>query len=249
MIITSKPSNINKEVTLKQIMKLGVHEIPESRLVPNCIGDIKKIYDTVKFEQISSKDLAKLLGYTFATSGRFYLRLKSLISYGLLQSGNSVTPLGYEISYPESPEQEDRARKKAIFNVSLWRDLYKQVGKNPPAEFWIPLKTVAGVDAPTAQRNASIVKKWYLQDIGLVPDDVLKESIYEEPIETKGLSSNEGNNKPVSQQLVRTEIDPNSLGRLTVKGIGDFDLTDNDTIDLAESALKILRKKLTPKSE
>jgi hypothetical protein len=230
-------------------MKLGLHEIPESRLVPNCVTDIKKIYDTVKFEQIASKDLAKLLGYTFATSGRFYLRLKSLITYGLLQSGNSVTPLGYEISYPESPEQEDRARKKAIFNVTLWRELYKQVGKNPPAEFWIPLKTAAGVDAPSAQKNAPIIKKWYLEDIGLVPDDVLKESIYGESAETKGLSSNNDNSTPVSQQLVRNEIEPNSLGRLIVKGIGDFDLTDADTIDLAESALKILRKKLAPKLE
>lgn len=231
-------------------MKLGSYEIPEFRLVPNCLEDIKKIYDTVKFEKITSKDLAKLLGYTNATSGRFYVRLKSLLTYGLLQNGNSVTKLGYEIAYPESPEHENSARKKAIFNVGLWRELYKQVGSNPPSEFWIPLKNAATIDAPTAQDNASIVRKWYMEDIGLIPESVLNDALYEEktPI-TKDLSSSEGITKSVSQQLVRTQIDPNSLGRLTVKGIGDFDLTDADTIDLAESALKILRKKLTTKSE
>lgn len=160
-------------------MKIGNFEVPEVRLVPNCVDDIKKIYDNVQFKQITSKDLADLFGYKNATSGRFYIRLKSLISYGLLQSGNSVTKLGYQMAYPESSYEEDEARRKAIFNVGLWKELYRNIGKNIPADFWIILKNVSNVDAPTAKKSQSIIKKWYAEDIGLLPDSVLVSSLHD----------------------------------------------------------------------
>lgn len=230
-------------------MKLGAFEIPEFRLAPNCVQDIKKIYDACKFEKITSKDLAKLLGYSNATSGRFYTRLKSLTAYGLISGGgsNQVSQLGYQIAYPESPDHEDASRKKAIFNVELWRQLYRLVGRSPSQEnFWLQLKNAAGIDAPEAQQNANLVRKWYMEDISLVPDNVLQsEDVDNDTLSTssKSLSSNKSNNKPVSQQLV-SPTDPNAFGILSVKGIGNIDLTDADSIDLAESALKILRKKL-----
>ena len=230
-------------------MKLGAYEIPEFRLAPNCVQDIKKIYDASKFEKITSKDLAKLLGYVDSTSGRFYSRLKSLTVYGLMETGggNQVSKLGYEIAYPESPEQEDLVRKKAIFHVELWRQLYKLVGRNPSQEnFWLQLKNASGIDAPEAQKNASIVRKWYMEDVSLVPEAVLEADDIlsaDNVSPSKGLSSKEPNTKQMSQVLM-PPTDPNSFGVLSVKGIGNIDLTDEDSIELAESALKILRKKL-----
>lgn len=157
-------------------MKFGSYEIPEVRLKPNCIEDIKKIYDNVNFQKITSQDLSKLFGYSNATSGRFYIRLKSLMSYGLLQGGNVVTQLGYQIAYPE-PDQEDHIRKQAIFNITLWKELYKQIQDSPPTEFWITLKNVANVDAPTAQKHAGLIKKWYLEDISGIPKKVLDSNV------------------------------------------------------------------------
>lgn len=185
-------------------MKIGNFEVPEFRLVPNCVSDIKKIYDATKFDKITSKDLAKLLGYKASTSGRFYIRLKSLISYGLLQAGNTVTNLGYQIAYPESPEQEDLARKKAIFNVGLWKELYKQVENNPPVEFWLPLSKAAKIDAPTAQKHQQLIKKWYIEDIGLLPLTVLTGSGYLEEAESEPLRSTKTQTPSMQQQIIQS---------------------------------------------
>ena len=50
----------------------------------------------------------------------------------------------------------------------------------------------------------------------------------------------------MSQQVMQN-IGTNFYARLSIKEIGNFDLTDNGPIDLAESALKILRKKISVK--
>ncbi|MDH5568454.1 MAG: hypothetical protein OEX98_01510 [Nitrosopumilus sp.] len=50
----------------------------------------------------------------------------------------------------------------------------------------------------------------------------------------------------MSQQVMQN-IGPNFYTQLSIKEIGNFDLTDNGPIDLAESALKILRKKISVK--
>ena len=188
-------------------MKFGSYDIPENRL-QHCIVDVRKIYDTVKLDKITSKDLSKLLGYGNPTSGRFYARLKSLISYGLLQSGNTVSKLGYQTAYPES-SQEDRIRKEAIFNIALWKQLYKQIQDQPPAEFWVTLKNVAGVDAPTAQKYASLIRKWYLEDIGIIPKEILESN----DSVSQDLRSPETNDSKI-QQKSNSSLDNNENNEL-----------------------------------
>lgn len=229
-------------------MKLGSFEIPEKRLVPDALADVKRIYDTIKSDEIPSKELSQMLGYKYPTATPFYQRLNSMLSYGLLEGRGSfrVSQLGKALSYPESEKQTQILKAKSVLNVPLWNEIYKKFKQSPPAEnFWVQLRSVTSVEPQEAQKVEKQVRKWYVEDIAQVREDL---SLDDVETKTEGLSSMGTNTKTLSQQLVRPEIDSNSLGRLTIKGIGDFDLTDADTITLAESALAILRKKLPSKS-
>jgi hypothetical protein len=221
-------------------MKLGSFEIPEKRLVPDELADIKKIYDSVKSDEISSKDLSIMLGYKHPTATSFYMRLNSMVSYGLLEGRGTfrVSALGKDLAYPENEIHEKNMKNKAILNVSLWKELYQKYQKLLPTDsFWVNLKNITGIEPQEAQIVEKQIKKWYVEDISNVSEDLLN------PFESKDLSLKETNTKQMAQQL-SPSVDPNSFGRLTIKGIGDIDLTDDDTITLAESALGILRKKL-----
>jgi hypothetical protein len=224
-------------------MKLGSFEVPEKRLVPDAMTDIKKIYDAIASDEISSKDLSTMFGYKYPTATPFYMRLNSMVSYGLLEGRGTfkVSELGKSLSYPENERQEKILKARAILSIPLWRELYKKIGKTPPVEnFWVQIKSITGVEPQEARKVETLIRKWYTEDILHISEDISSE-ISEE--KTEGLRANEPNTKQMSQQLV-VPADPNSFGILSVKGIGNIDLTDEDSIDLAESALKILRKKL-----
>ena len=228
-------------------MKLGSFEVPERRLVPDTIADVKKIYDAIKSDEIQSKDLSQIFGYKYATATSFYMRLNSMVSYGLLEGRGTfrVSDLGKSLLYPENEKQEKILKTKAILNVTLWKELYQKFQKSPPVDnFWVQIKNITGIEPQQAQDVEKQVRKWYLEDVTHISDEILSEIV---DGKAEGLRSNGTNTKQMSQQLA-SSIDPNSFGRLSVKGIGDIDLTDADTITLAESALKILRKKLPQKT-
>lgn len=222
-------------------MKLDRFDVPEFRLIPNCVNDIKKIYDTTQFKKITSKDLAQLLGYKTSTSGRFYLRLKSLMSYGLIQSGNTVTELGYQIAYPESPEHEKLSRENAVLHVGLWKELFMQIGNNIPDDFWVPLKNTAKIDAPTAKKYESLVKKWYSEDIAYV--DGL--GTRQEKSKDQHLTQGSTQNNQMSQQMEVSQT--SSLGQLIVPSMGTIQINDGDTLTIARTYLDVLEKKIQEK--
>lgn len=194
-------------------MLLGSFDVPEIRLVPNAIDDIKLIYDNFQLEKTKSSDLASTLGYQHATASRFYLRLKAMNMYGLLDGRNNykVTELGKSIAYPESDTQQKELRTKSILNISLWSELYKKYKKSPPKEnFWIQIKNITGMEPKKAQSVQTQILKWYLDDISHISDGF--------EIQSKDITLGTPLDNPMSQQLISsTNTEIISFDRYEVK--------------------------------
>lgn len=71
--------------------------------------------------------------------------------------------------------------------------------------------SITGIDAPLAQKIQNQVRKWYVEDIANVSDDLLDQKLQQDKEESEGLSSNEGNISIVSQQLVTPRSDQEKL--------------------------------------
>lgn len=201
-------------------MMFGSYDVPEIRLVPNSIADVKKVYDIVKTEHIGTKEIGNVFGYKQHSTGIFYRRLTSMTSYGLLtqmsRSSYKVSDLGIALCYPE-PEKEAMFKNQAILNVKLWNEIFKKFGKNPPTEnFWIQLKNITGIEPVEAQKIQSQIRKWYIDDISLLTLDPLGHPLADESTQgqvdtqSKPLISISTNNSQMSQQLVQPKSAPNN---------------------------------------
>jgi hypothetical protein len=157
-------------------LRIGSYEIPEIRFVSGALNDIKKIYDSMKSvdRQIHANDLAILLGYKTPTSGGFYRRINSLISYGLLEGRGRfrVTKTGEDILYPSGEEQKSLLLRESVLRVSLWNELYRKYKKNLPENFWLGIKELTGVSSAEAQTVEKEIRRWYLQDIEPIAEEV-----------------------------------------------------------------------------
>ena len=149
-------------------MRIGSYEIPEIRFNSGAFTDIKKIYDNVKSvdRQIHANDLALLLGYKTPTSGGFYRRINSLISYGLLEGRGKfkVTKNGEDILYPRDEEHRKQLIRESVLRVSLWNEFYKKFKRELPENLWLEIKDLTGVSSAEAQSVEKEVRRWYLND-------------------------------------------------------------------------------------
>lgn len=149
-------------------MRIGSYEIPEIRFNSGALNDIKKIYDNVKSvdRQIHANDLALLLGYKTPTSGGFYRRINSLISYGLLEGRGKfrVTKNGEDIIYPRDEEHRKQLFRDSVLRVSLWNEFYKKFRRDLPENLWLEIKDLTGVSSAEAQSVEKEVRRWYLND-------------------------------------------------------------------------------------
>lgn len=228
-------------------MKLNTYDIPDMRLIPTTVSILEEIYKIKKKARVPSKELAILLGFKYGTEAHFYRKIHALSEYGLIEGKGifEVSDLGEKILHPRSEQEKALSITTAVLNVPLWKEIYQKQGKTPREDnFWAVLVDITKVDPDTAKTHASKLLKWYQEDIGHVSDHLVGQNMEtQEGMESKTLSSNGTNTRSMSEQLL-LPTDPNALGVLSVKGIGNIDLTDEDSITLAESALKILRKKL-----
>ncbi len=149
-------------------MRIGSYEIPEIRFNSGAFNDVKKIYDNVKSvdRQIHANDLALLLGYKTPTSGGFYRRINSLISYGLLEGRGKfrVTKNGEDILYPRDEDHRKQLLRESVLRVSLWHEFYKKFKRELPENLWLEIKDLTGVSSAEAQSVEKEVRKWYLND-------------------------------------------------------------------------------------
>ena len=149
-------------------MRIGSYEVPEIRFNLGAFNDIKKIYDNVKSvdRQIHANDLALLLGYKTPTSGGFYRRINSLISYGLLEGRGKfrVTKNGEDILYPRDEDHRKQLLRESVLRVSLWNEFYKKFRRELPENLWLEIKDLTGVSSAEAQSVEKEVRRWYLND-------------------------------------------------------------------------------------
>ncbi len=156
-------------------MRIGSYEIPEIRFNSGAFNDIKKIYDNVKSvdRQIHANDLALLLGYKTPTSGGFYRRINSLISYGLLEGRGKfrVTKNGEDIIYPRDEEHRKQLFRESVLRVSLWNEFYKKFRRDLPENLWLEIKDLTGVSSAEAQSVEKEVRRWYLNDTEQIAEE------------------------------------------------------------------------------
>jgi hypothetical protein len=156
-------------------LRIGSHEIPEIRFNSGAFSDIKKIYDNVKSvdRQIHANDLALLLGYKTPTSGGFYRRINSLISYGLLEGRGKfrVTKNGEDIIYPRDEEHRKQLFRESVLRVTLWNEFYKKFKTDLPENLWLEIKDLTGVSSAEAQSVEKEVRRWYLNDTEQIARD------------------------------------------------------------------------------
>jgi hypothetical protein len=225
-------------------LQLGIYDIPEFRLEPDAIRDIKRIYDGIKKGETHTNDLAKMLGYSAPNSGKFYSRLSSLVDYGLLEGRGRyrVTQLGREISYPAGDEAYKRdLYKRAIFNVPLWRTIRDRYPDKLPEEFWYVLKDITDVDAPDIHKVEKEIKKWYLEDMALIPAD----SNEEQQQKDYTVDESKQNMHMPSPQLMPpiTDTDTETVALNINKKIFNIPVFSKESLQVAIAALNMLADK------
>lgn len=184
-------------------MQMGNYKIPEIRLEILLKLVLKKIYDTVKTDQIQSKDLSKILGYKHGTEVSLFKKINSMLVYGILEGRGiySITKLGEDLLFPESPDVEQKLKTQAIFNVELWKKIFDKNGKQPPKDgLWVQLKNITDVDPATAKKLENRIYNWYMEDMAIIPDNVEIE-IDIDRTEPTTLRSSTAQEKQMSQQM------------------------------------------------
>lgn len=202
-------------------MNLGSFEVPEARLLA-CMGDTKTLYEAVGSQDINSGDVAQILGYKANTTSSFYRRLNSMTLFDLVERRGKyrVTELGKGLAYPENDETDKRLRKRAVLKVPLWNELFRKFSKNPPEDvFWVHLKNITGIEAPLAKEVQNQVRKWYIEDVLQISDDLL--NVEEEPNKFSSVEYNDIDRRPMmSSQSVANpseEFETINFNKVTIQ--------------------------------
>jgi hypoxanthine-guanine phosphoribosyltransferase len=158
-------------------MQLGVFNyIPETRLVPTAINDIKNIYERASNkDKVELEEIASILGYKQPKGGALYRRIHSMIAYGLIDGRGvfKITELGKQIASSfHDYERRKQFYKQAVLNVPLWNKLYKEFQKNVPESLQDVLRQMTGAEPSEVKKVADNIKRWYMEDIRLVSDIV-----------------------------------------------------------------------------
>jgi hypothetical protein len=158
-------------------MQLGVFNyIPETRLVPTAISDIKNVYDqqTVanKEDKIELNEIASILGYKQPRGGAFYRRIHSMIAYGLIEGRGlfKITELGKDMAHSfDDYYQRKELYRQAVLNVPLWNELYKRFQKNLPENIEDVLQKITAAEPSGIKKVEKDIRRWYEEDIKLIP--------------------------------------------------------------------------------
>jgi hypothetical protein len=198
-------ANLINKRGISIVVELGSYEVPETRLIA-CLVDLRKLYDNLKTRPSTTLEMAKTLGFVAPTSGGFYRKLKSLEAFGLIQNVSrgvfQVTQLGASLLFEREDEnRRGKLLREAVMNVKLWAELYKEKGKNPPEKMFGLLSSITKAEPSQIDKHQEEIRRWYIEDIAQVPDEVLQ--LVEEE-QTQGLSStsanyNAGANQPKGQ--------------------------------------------------
>lgn len=154
-------------------MKVGKYDIPKNRLNAALIESAKKIYDTYKADEASSKNVAALLKYSSERNGAYLQKIADLRAYGLIgKPGIKITELGKKITWGQG-EEKTQAKKESVLKIPLWKIFYDTWGTNlPTTDFWSHLGKIAELEAPAAKDLEKSVMDAYVEDFKTIPPEV-----------------------------------------------------------------------------
>lgn len=230
---------------VKERLLLGRYEIPIIR-IPTAISDVEKIYQSTRgMDDFHITDIARAWNLNSPSSGGFYRRLNSIVLYGLLENTGKarfkISSLTTDILFHE--DKRDIAKCKAFFNVPLWSKLYEKVKETPPPSIFSQLNSITNSEPLELKKYDNDIRTWYLEDLDTFPREVIPYR------EQKSYNTNENNIQDMSNPILVTNPPPQNLstndyGVLSAKGIGNINITDEDTLAIAKSVLDILLKKI-----
>ena len=153
-------------------MNIGSFSIPDMRLHPTPIDDVKKMYNKFEQKYVDYTTLASVLGHKSAKSGSFTAKMAVMRNYNLIDGRGEVrvTETGRKIAQaPSDPQELNEGLIEAVTSIPLWKEIYEKytdVGKElPSSDFWLTLREICHVSPEEAQNKADIIRKAYLEDI------------------------------------------------------------------------------------
>lgn len=147
-------------------MRIGKYSIPRFHL-DSLLVATKKIYEQFNSDEVSSQDIAPILGLK-ASSGGFLQKLADLRSYGLIEGRKdkiTVSELGKKATYGDDSEQTS-AFEELVRNIPLWGKFLSKYGTSIKEEnFWVDLARITGAERLDAKKKATAIRKAYLDDV------------------------------------------------------------------------------------
>jgi hypothetical protein len=128
-----------------------------------CIDKLREYYEVVRTDETSRELVAETLHMSMKGGGFAYL-ISAMEKYGLVKTGGgnvTITSFGKAILYSE-PSEIEQAKRKAISNIDLFRELHEQYGKDvQPEQIRAFLRQKANVDISKAQKLAQNIDTIY----------------------------------------------------------------------------------------
>lgn len=228
-------------------MKIGKYTIPRYRL-DTLLPATAKIYDQFKSEEVSTHDIAPILKLS-ATSGGFYQKMADLRAYGLIEGRKdkiTVTELGKKATFGDADEKAE-ALGEVVRNIPLWSKFLSKYGNSiKPENFWVDLARITGLERPDSQKKAGFVRKAYLEDAQYIksvgePKKTLQNTSAYDFGTAGGIPNMQAQTTTVSEKArgIAASFDHKA----------SIEITDEDSLEVAESILDLIRKKLRQEKE
>jgi len=153
-------------------LQIGKYEVPDMRLHPTPINDVKTMYSKFGQKDVDYTTLASVLGHKSARSGSFTSKMSVMRTYNLIEGRGKVhvTETGRKIAQiPLNPKELNEGLIETVKNIPLWKELYEKytkVGEDlPSVDFWLVLREICQISPDEAQNKAEMIRKAYLEDI------------------------------------------------------------------------------------
>jgi len=138
--------------------KAGKYDYPFFDL-DSCIDKLREYHKIVQTDETTRVIMSETLHMSM-TGGGFVNLISSMEKYGLIETGSNnvkITSFGKAILYGE-PSEIQQAKKKAVSNIDLFRELYEQYGKDAQQEqIRVFLRQKANVDISKAEKIAKSI--------------------------------------------------------------------------------------------
>jgi hypothetical protein len=150
-------------------LRIGRYTVPPIRLYPTLIDAVRRLYNRFQDKEVSDlNEVATTLNHISAKSGAFLLKLTALRAYGLIDGRGKVhiSGLGASLAYSKDRSEEEKALKRAVTNIPLWKELYLRFGTTLPKQgFAEELAKITGATLEEAKAKEEWIRRAYQDDL------------------------------------------------------------------------------------